>query len=209
MILYRPNKVIKLFHPGAVWNCEQEGVLITIDDGPTREGTMRIIEVLEEIGCKAVFFLSGDQIRGKEEILIEIIKNGHKIGNHGFHHRKITFMGREELRRSIASTNDLVRSITGEEVLFYRSPYGSPSVFLKSILNELGMRNIMWSLLTFDFRGSMEKSRTILSTYVKKGDIIVFHNNLLAASVFPEILTYLKTLIQEREISFLEPQCLN
>ncbi|NUN09346.1 MAG: polysaccharide deacetylase family protein [Ignavibacteriaceae bacterium] len=208
MIPYTTNRAIKLFHPGAIWDCDERGVMLTIDDGPSSGGTMKIIETLQEIGCKAIFFISGENIKGKEDILNEIIKHGHYLGNHGYLHKRISLLGKAELMKSIRSTNELIKSITGKDVTFYRPPYGAPSLFLQSVMKELQMQVVMWSLLAWDFRGSIVKSKTILTRYLKQGDIIVFHDNAKAASVFPEILYSLKSVINERGLEFLEPKCL-
>lgn len=209
MILYRPNTLTKIFHPGAIWRCKGNGVLITIDDGPGGRRTEKILEELEKINCRAVFFLTGEKIRGQENLLREIISFGHIIGNHGYRHSHFIISGRGKVLDSILRTNDVVEEATGVKVNYFRSPYGSPSLHIPGIMNELRMKNIMWSLLSYDFRGSFTKTRDILVKYALPKDIIVFHDNEKSADVFPGILPFFKDHLDKKGIPIEGPECLN
>ena len=57
-------------------------VALTIDDGPDETYSIKIMELLEEYQAHATFFLITDRIPGNEEILQQMIREGHEIGNH-------------------------------------------------------------------------------------------------------------------------------
>jgi peptidoglycan/xylan/chitin deacetylase (PgdA/CDA1 family) len=61
-------------------------VFLTFDDGPQRGTTPRALDVLDKAGVKATFFVRGDHIKGNEDILFDIARRGHFIGNHTFTH---------------------------------------------------------------------------------------------------------------------------
>ena len=61
-------------------------VVLTFDDGPGNTLTPMILDILEEHNAKATFFLLGEHIAGREEIVENIISKGHEICSHGYSH---------------------------------------------------------------------------------------------------------------------------
>ncbi len=59
-------------------------VAITIDDGPTRSLTPRLLEVLAAHGARATFFMLGSEVEAHPDIVREVVAGGHEIGNHGW-----------------------------------------------------------------------------------------------------------------------------
>src|SRR5688572_18615904 len=58
------------------------GVLLTFDDGPDPEVTPAVLDILSYYETKAVFFIVGNRIQKAPELLIDVLKAGHAIGNH-------------------------------------------------------------------------------------------------------------------------------
>ena len=65
---------------------EEKIIAITFDDGPDPIQTPKVLKVLREKHIPACFFCIGNKIKGNEELLRQIIKEGHHIGNHSFSH---------------------------------------------------------------------------------------------------------------------------
>ena len=65
---------------------EEKIIAITFDDGPDPIQTPKVLKVLREKHIPACFFCIGNKIKGNEELLRQIIKEGHRIGNHSFSH---------------------------------------------------------------------------------------------------------------------------
>ncbi len=61
-------------------------LVVTLDDGPGRVLTPAILQMLAAKGWKATFFLLGRNIRGNEDLVRSIRKQGHEIGSHSFDH---------------------------------------------------------------------------------------------------------------------------
>lgn len=61
---------------------EEKIIAITFDDGPDPIQTPKVLKVLREKHIPACFFCIGNKIKGNEELLRQIIKEGHCIGNH-------------------------------------------------------------------------------------------------------------------------------
>ena len=45
-----------------------------------------ILDTLDQFGAKAMFFMVADNVRKHPELYEEVIRRGHKVGNHTYHH---------------------------------------------------------------------------------------------------------------------------
>mgnify|MGYP001108579089 CR=1 FL=1 len=70
-------------------NTNRKLVALTFDDGPDKENTERILEILENYNMPASFFCVGRKIEKYPEILKKTFEKGHIIGNHSYSHSKI------------------------------------------------------------------------------------------------------------------------
>src|SRR5579863_8851852 len=63
------------------------GYALTFDDGPHREGTPAVLEILAREGVRATFFLVGEQVRARPALAAEIVAAGHAVALHADRHR--------------------------------------------------------------------------------------------------------------------------
>ena len=70
--------------PGCLWSVPVETpvVALTIDDVPDSATTGRIRELLARNRARATFFVITGQIPGNEQILHDLVADGHELGNH-------------------------------------------------------------------------------------------------------------------------------
>lgn len=82
----------------------------------------RVLKLLHAYGAKATFFVLG-YIASKEPCLIkEIHDAGHEIASHGFFHRRIFELTRQEFEDDLMRSVDVISSITNEKVIGFRAP---------------------------------------------------------------------------------------
>ena len=88
MIFQHPIKPFRLLYPSALWRMDgaDGSVYLTFDDGPIPESTPFLLETLKHFGAKATFFVVGDNVRKYPELFEAILREGHAVGNHTFHH---------------------------------------------------------------------------------------------------------------------------
>lgn len=164
---------------------------MTFDDGPSDPITSKVLALLKEHDAKASFFCIGKNVAFLPDLFSQIVKEGHLIGNHTFHH----------MNGWRASSERYVGSINKCETIFgsyyFRPPFGKMSWKQISALKSR-FKLIMWTILSGDFDKSISASDILsdLKENVKKGDIIVFHDNPKTADrlmeILPEFLTYLQ-----------------
>ena len=61
---------------------EEPFVALTIDDGPDGAATSKILDVLDQHGARATFFLVTNRIPGNENIVRRIVEEEHELANH-------------------------------------------------------------------------------------------------------------------------------
>jgi peptidoglycan/xylan/chitin deacetylase (PgdA/CDA1 family) len=62
-------------------------VWLTIDDGPGPE-TRAVLDLLDRYQARATFFLVGERALAQPELVQEILRRGHDLGNHSHSHRR-------------------------------------------------------------------------------------------------------------------------
>jgi peptidoglycan/xylan/chitin deacetylase (PgdA/CDA1 family) len=175
---------------GRVIDPNKPMVALTFDDGPSKY-TPRIIDVLNEYNSKGTFFVVGESIKRNKEILIEMIKDGHEIGNHSYNHKDLTSITEEELYRQIVGTDDLLEIYTGHRTTIMRPPYGSNNEETNKNINK---PIILWSVDTLDWKNrNAEIVKNNILNNVKDGDIVLMHDLYestaqAAEMVIPELI---------------------
>lgn len=103
-------------------------VLLTFDDGPHELVTPAILELLDSVGVKAIFFVLGKKLEmeSQREIVRQAVARGHAIGNHGYSHA-FEDQPWEEFKDELRRTDELIDAIIGRRSMderYYRLPYG-------------------------------------------------------------------------------------
>jgi len=171
-------------------------VSITFDDGPNPEFTPQILSLLKDHNAKATFFLIGKNAESNPELVLQIISEGHSIGNHSFSHSKnFGFFSSEKVAVELKRTNSLLKEITGKEAKLFRPPFGVTNPNIKKALRKTGHQTIGWSKRSLDTTSlSGEKSLKRITTNLKKGDIILLHDtSLKSVAVLEQLLLFLQS----------------
>ncbi|KAK3952047.1 hypothetical protein QBC32DRAFT_342396 [Pseudoneurospora amorphoporcata] len=110
-----PSSLIKYFSrrwTDVLWRLwlppHRKIVALTIDDTPS-DHTLDILAALKAGGAYATFFVIGEQVRGREDILREIVRQGHELGNHGMHDEMARELGNEELEKQMREVEGMIR----------------------------------------------------------------------------------------------------
>ncbi|MFP7159660.1 polysaccharide deacetylase family protein [Priestia aryabhattai] len=179
-------------------NTTEKLVALTFDDGPESHYTPQILDVLKEKGVPATFFVLGKQIKAFPNEMKRIAMEGHGIANHTWNHPELKRMWTTKVRDEIRSTQNEMQRVTGRKPDLFRAPYGALTKSDISVLNEMGMRNILWSVDTLDWSGL--SSKEILSTVqrdITPGGIILQHNFQSEAHLLDGTVEALPKIIDE------------
>jgi peptidoglycan/xylan/chitin deacetylase (PgdA/CDA1 family) len=152
-------------------------VAVTFDDGPHREGTPAILEMLSAAGAPATFFLVGEQVRREPSLAAEIVAAGHAVESHGDRHFAQLRRTPRDLREDMARAHATIAEATGREPRYYRPPYG---VFSWPGLRLARERwtPLLWSRWGRDWaaRATPDSIAATVTRGLGDGDVLLLHD---------------------------------
>lgn len=163
-------------------NEDEKVIALTFDDGPDKDFTPQVLDILKKNNVKATFFVVGENVEWNAEILKRQHEEGHEIGNHTFTHINVSKKGYNDIYKEINNTQQAVKKVIGEEPKLFRPPYRAISKAMCNIVKEKDMNIVLWSNLDprdWSNPGVYYIVDTITSK-VQNGTIILLHdyNNL-------------------------------
>lgn len=186
-----------------LWRMPGKKIYLTFDDGPHSLATPAILDVLKRHHVHATFFLSGKNIAGREDIVRRIVNEGHSIGIHAFHHRFSLAFSKDQTKREILQTEEILFGLTQQRMRLFRPPYGFFTWKTVAAVRELDYLLVMWSCLTGDFRKwTNEKVIANALHKLSHGSILVFHDNHLTYEKIAELIDTVIPEIQKRGFEF-------
>lgn len=158
-------------------NKKDNSVVLTFDDGPDPETSLKLLDILLKYDIKATFFITGKKAKRFPEIVRKIIENGHEIGNHTHCHDNFLMLrSGKRIKADIEKAQSTIREF-GIEPYFFRPPVGITNPKLGPILADLRLECVNFSCCARDWgnRRIRYLSKKILRK-VKSGDIIMLHD---------------------------------
>lgn len=179
---------------------------LTFDDGPSKDVTPKILNILEKNNIKATFFVTGQMAEENKELLIQEYKSGNAIGNHSYSHNyKKVYSGIEGFKQEFDTTNSILKSILGDNFnsRLFRFPGGSFEKYknpYKDYVRGKGYVYIDWNALNGDAEGVGFSAERLInrlkSTAGGQEDLVILMHDAAGkkstAEALPTIIEYLK-----------------
>lgn len=152
-------------------------VALTFDDGPHHESTARLLDVLHRHGARATFFMIGSHVRDLPEVVADVARAGHELGNHLWVDRPSVLSGADEFEQDLLRTHRLLeRAGPGRPVLVRPASGWFRPVMLR-LARRHGYRMALGSVTTPDLRlEDPERSLRLILGQVQPGAVIVLHD---------------------------------
>jgi peptidoglycan/xylan/chitin deacetylase (PgdA/CDA1 family) len=175
---------------------ETDEILLTFDDGPHPEGTPAVLDVLRRFGARAIFFVVGSRIARAPHMLNAILEHGHVLGNHSFAHSLEEEPGVRQYVRDLRECQNVIERGTGVRPRVYRPPLGRLSVAGLVAPRVLGLRSVLWSVDSRDWRMRSASDRAALAHGLRSAlsgpvlrEIVLFHDErTLTAELLEDVL---------------------
>ena len=153
------------------------------------ENVNAILDILRERSAKATFFIGGIWAEKNTETLLRIMVEGHEIGCHGYLHRDHSAMTLDQNKEEIAVCCNLIRAVTGVTVTLFAPPSGAFGANTEKACQALGMKLIMWTKDTIDWRDSdVDLLISRATKNISKGDLILMHPKKQSVEALPKII---------------------
>ncbi|MEV3929265.1 MULTISPECIES: polysaccharide deacetylase family protein [unclassified Streptomyces] len=156
-----------------------QGVNITIDDGPDPVWTPQVLQLLKDHGVKATFCMVGTQAKAYPDLVKKVVADGHRLCDHTVSHD--TAMDTKSEAYQSQQILDAERMITeasgGVRPQYYRAPGGAFTPYSRQLAASRGMRPLGWNVDTKDFEhpGADTMVATVKSE-ISNGPTVLFHD---------------------------------
>lgn len=121
----------------------QISLLLSVYEGA--EYIPPILDVLDEYGAKATFFVGGSWADGHAGALREIASRGHEVGNFGYFERDMSALPQEKCEQELRLCGALVEALTGARPSLFLPPCGAYGDGLLDAAEALGYTPVLWS----------------------------------------------------------------
>jgi len=152
-------------------------IALTYDDGPNDPHTLRLLEVLARHDVRATFFMIGRYVRQRPDIVQEVARAGHVIGNHTMTHPLLIFASAARTRMELVECRAALTDAVGEHSNLFRPPFGGRRPRTLRIACELGLVPVMWNVTGYDWNAPpAAKIESKVERQIKGGDVILLHD---------------------------------
>ena len=190
-MVHRTPFFLPILYPSLTWRMPSDTntLYLTFDDGPVPGPTEFVLEILNRAGVKATFFSIGDNIRKHPGIFKNVLRHGHAIGNHTFHHMNGWKTSTNEYEKNVTRCREEIETHLTKEYsgrpdnsnLLFRPPFGRIS---RDQITKLqpDYKIIMWDVLSIDYNKNLSGEKCLRNTVsvARPGSIVVFHDSYKA-----------------------------
>lgn len=171
---------------------------LTFDDAPHPLYAPLLLDTLRRAGVKATFFCIGRNALAYPYFVRDMVRDGHEIGNHTFHHIRLDGLEKSAVLMEVQAANQVLEHITGRPVRYFRPPGGRFSSTVLEVVRELNMTIVFWTDDPGDFQNPPEVIlEKRLESKLRRGGIVLLHDNVLSTI---EILPKFLRLAEQRGI---------
>ena len=162
-------------------NKDEKTIYLTFDEGYEAGFTSRILEILKENEVKATFFITAHYLNTNEELVKQMIEEGHIVGNHTVNHKSMPSLTEEEIKSEVMDLHTAIYQKFGYEMKYIRPPKGEFSERSLKYTNNLGYKTVMWSFAYEDWdennQPNEEKAKEKVLENLHNGEIMLLHGN--------------------------------
>lgn len=162
---------------------DEKVIYLTFDEGGNDITYIKeIADVLNQHDVKATFFLTRNYIKMESDFMNDLIKHGHVIGNHSWHHYDMPTLANatsiDKFVSEITETEKTYMEVTGEPMKkVFRFPKGGGSERATKMVKDLGYTTYYWSHAYYDYASDVSKDEALktLMDHYHNGAIYLLH----------------------------------
>lgn len=193
-----------------IYTSDEKQVYLTFDDGPSKNVTPQILDILKENGVPATFFVLGARVELYPDILKRVYEEGHYLANHGYSHKySQIYQSKDTTFEEYVQCENAIKAALGNpsfNTYLFRFPGGSSGGHYKDVkaearqmFKEYGIAYTNWNCLTGDAENKTTKESCLQEMIDTKADqssiILLMHDandKTQTVEALPEIIQYFK-----------------
>jgi peptidoglycan/xylan/chitin deacetylase (PgdA/CDA1 family) len=152
-------------------------IALTYDDGPNDPHTLKLLEVLARHEVHATFFMIGRYVRQRPDIVLDVARAGHVIGNHTLTHPLLIFESAARTRAELVECRAALTDAVGKHSNLFRPPFGGRRPVTLRIARDLGLETVMWNVTGYDWNApSAAHVEKKVMGQTHGGDVVLLHD---------------------------------
>lgn len=193
-----------------IYYSDEKVAYLTFDDGPSKNITPQVLDILKQENVPATFFVLGSRVELNPDLLKREYEEGHYIANHGYSHQySQIYASKDTVFEEYVKCEDAIRNALGNpnyNTYLFRFPGGSSGGRYESIKSEAkqllhtyGVNYTNWNCLTGDAEGKTTPDalmNSLKETMQGDGSIIVLMHDAsdksYTAETLPTVISYLR-----------------
>ncbi|AGX02742.1 MULTISPECIES: delta-lactam-biosynthetic de-N-acetylase [Bacillus] len=158
----------------------KKDIYLTFDNGYENGYTEKVLDVLKKEQVPAAFFVTGHYLNSAPDLVKRMVKEGHIVGNHSWHHPDMTRISDEKLAKELEMVRAKTEELTGvKEMAYLRPPRGVFSERTLDLAKKQGYTHVFWSLAFVDWHRDAQKgweySYNNIMKQIHPGCILLLH----------------------------------
>lgn len=142
---------------GIAYYFQPKTMYLTFDDGPSKDYTNKVLDILKARNVKATFFLIGENARKYPDVVKRIAAEGHTIGIHCDNHNyEKLYQSADSYIQDFENARQTIYQITGMQVNIFRFPGGSVNHYNAAVRDEIIEEMTNRGYIYFDWNASLE-----------------------------------------------------
>lgn len=135
-----------------------------------------MLDTLDEENVKVTFFLDGSWLSKNPELATEMLKRGHEMENHAYTHPNMSTLSRARATVEIEKTQKLLKETLGVTNTWFAPPSGDFDQETVEIASSLGLKTVLWTVDTVDWRNpSPESIVAKITSKAEPGTLVLMH----------------------------------
>lgn len=187
---------LKQFNAYYAENTQEKVLYLTFDAGFENGNTEAILDALKKHNTPATFFLVGNYLSTRPDLVKRMVAEGHTVGNHTYHHPDMSKIStKEAFSKELGDLETLYQETVGQPMKkYYRPPQGKYSEDNLQMAKDLGYQTFFWSLAYVDWyedkQPTKEEAFKKLLGRIHPGAIVLLHSTSKTnGDILDELLT--------------------
>ena len=166
-----------------------EGVSLMVNVYEGEEVVAGMLDLFRERGVFVTFFVGGCWADDHVPLVRRMAAEGHEVGSHGYFHRDHEALSLKENLEEISASVEFLSLVTGQEISLFAPPSGAYGSDTLRAAESLGLKTILWSKDTIDWRDhDVALCFTRATENVSAGELILMHPKEHTLKAMPKIL---------------------
>lgn len=185
MSVFSTSKELPIYYV----DTQEKKIAISFDAAWGTEFTDDILDTLDKYNVKTTFFLVDFWVKKYPDVVKEIDRRGHEIGNHSTNHPYMSKLDENQIIQELKTIEERIKNITGKRTTLFRPPFGDYNDRLIRVCRDNGYYVIQWDVDSLDWKEyGVQPVVDRVTRNVKNGSIVLFHNNAKYVSEYLPII---------------------